>query len=474
MNTRKTQKQQAKQTIIKIVKKNKQRRFRPNKLKNKTYQQNVIRQNTVNVPLSYGRQLSNYSAKSRREVGSEMMSTIKGTTAFTTTSIPIQPGLGSLYPRLSQIANLYERYKINRISFRFQPNSSATTKGIIMMAIDYDAHDILPTNKVSMSSYYGYCQNNCYLNLNCNLDVSQLQTFARGMLTIRSSSHGDEDIKTFDAGNLVVATQDEIDTSTIGDLYIDYDITFMTSQLKDTAVNDVVTTPLIYQAGTDTSPVNFESAPVVVKSKGDMITYETDDTGDDCVVTVRPKVSDIVGRTLNMNYTMLDTTSDHKLINSGMSNILSYGLNRIASNCAVLFENIPRITCPSYGNLTTWFNSVALSLVTQLQFNSMSSFYQIIIPKIAYAGAALLSHSFIGASAPKLRVTTTGANPAPLVYSSNMVFRDNTVSAYKLSTKKLREKISKMKLDEIIEGSEQTTHDDSDVIVVENYMDSID
>lgn len=61
---------------------------------------------------------------------------------FSQFTTKIQPGLETSFPWLSGIASNFEYYHINNMTFEFVSNLPTTSKGLVFMAMDYNAADI--------------------------------------------------------------------------------------------------------------------------------------------------------------------------------------------------------------------------------------------------------------------------------------------------------------------------------------------
>lgn len=150
---------------------------------------------------------------------------------FSTTQIAIQPALLSSFPWLSSLAKNYESYQFERLSFLYETTSASSSSGSIILAVDYDAADLAPTTKVEAMNMHGAVRSNPWQEC-CHRSTSQdLKKFGPQRYTRETSLLATEDVKTYDIGNLFLCL-DGVTASTVGELYVEYDVTLMTPQLS--------------------------------------------------------------------------------------------------------------------------------------------------------------------------------------------------------------------------------------------------
>jgi len=162
----------------------------------------------------------------------EFIREVNGSTTFTNTAIPINPGLLTSFPWLAQMAPLYESYRFEKLDFVYQPEAPTSTPGSVMLAVDYDATDPPATAKVQLATYRGYIRSppwqSC-TNSSIKEDLNKQKSFF-----VRSGSlSANSDLKLYDVGFLNIATSNQTDTSVIGELYIRYRVRLMTPQFQD-------------------------------------------------------------------------------------------------------------------------------------------------------------------------------------------------------------------------------------------------
>lgn len=210
----------------------------------------------------------------------EFLGDLVGSTAFNVTQYSINPGLLSSFPWLGQMGNNWESYLFKRLEYYYETSSPTNTSGSVMMAVDFDAADAAPTSKVQMMTYeyavrsstWEECE---YLAHTLNLEKFGVQRYTRG-----GNLASNLDIKTYDVGNLFVATSGQADSTTvIGEIYVEYTVEFYTPQSNPAAVI-LANSAKIASGGSvskgapfGTSPTVYGGLPVTISS-GNTMTFD--------------------------------------------------------------------------------------------------------------------------------------------------------------------------------------------------------
>jgi len=169
-----------------------------------------------------------------RIVHSELVASIDGTSAFTVaSSIALNPGLAASFPWLSIEARGWERYKFNKLAFRYRTRTGTSIPGSMMFAPDYDSADPPPTTEQQASSYAGTQEDAPWKDIYVPLNPKSLLGGLSSKYVRAAALSGEaSDIKTYDSGNLHVCTVDGTDAVHWGKLFVEYDVTFYTPQLS--------------------------------------------------------------------------------------------------------------------------------------------------------------------------------------------------------------------------------------------------
>lgn len=162
----------------------------------------------------------------------EFLGDVSGSVGFSVSGYPINPGIVTTFPWLSAIANRFESYLFRRLSFEYETAAASTTVGTVMLAVDYDAADTPPINKVEIMSYHNAVRCGVWQEASYGSDQFDLKKFGVQRYVRGGPLSPNLDIKTYDVGNLFLATKGESDDSVIGELYVSYDVELMTPQFQ--------------------------------------------------------------------------------------------------------------------------------------------------------------------------------------------------------------------------------------------------
>lgn len=165
-----------------------------------------------------GRQVSRY-----REC--ERVATIAGATNYAVVSnIACNPGLAGSFPWLSGHANLYERYRVHKLVYRYKNLKGTDSDGNIIMSFDYDTLDGPPVSAIEQ------CQSTRWIDgAPWRIFELHVPTDSRILFT-RAGAVQLADLKTYDIGRLFIAAEGCADTSDHGILEVEYDIELIEKQ----------------------------------------------------------------------------------------------------------------------------------------------------------------------------------------------------------------------------------------------------
>lgn len=180
-----------------------------------------------------------------------------GSTVFTNQSFPLNPNSATTFPWLSQIAYLFDQWEPHGIVFEFHTTSStfngtSQALGAVIMATDYDSNDPAYPSKQIMENADYACSSvpssNLLHGVECDPDERPLQVM---YCTDRVGQKNFSNL-----GNFQIATSGcSTAGTTLGELWVSYDITFYKKQLvssanvidaiSSAAVDVVAETPLV-------------------------------------------------------------------------------------------------------------------------------------------------------------------------------------------------------------------------------------
>jgi hypothetical protein len=202
---------------------NKMKNIRLNAALGKT--QKVSRQLTA-APVSFSQRVTMPKPKMSTVNGDavikhrEYVGTVSGSTTFNCSSYPINPGLNSVFPWLNSIAANYDKYRFRSLKFDYVPAVSSATVGRITLAFNYNAGDSIPVSKQQIFSVAPNEEQAVWCPLSMNVPTISETLYTREYLV------QGQDIKTFDIGQLLLATDLCAGSGIIGELYVEYEIAF--------------------------------------------------------------------------------------------------------------------------------------------------------------------------------------------------------------------------------------------------------
>jgi hypothetical protein len=240
------------------------------------------------------------------------------TNQFTNTVIPINPGLASFVPYLSNIAQNYEEYRINGMVFEFisttSPFSTGNSMGSVIMSMEYNAANPAYTSKAQME--------NSDFAISARFDKNmaygvECKTNAQNHYYVRSGASA-LPVTTTDLGLFQIATNPSSTfptNSAIGELWVSYDITFYRPRVSPARFGYAHLTWGPYASGTSINFAGIITAPQVVsniqgnltglttKSSGNgfVISFPFADVGDQYLVSVAVTSSTALGPTNSVN-----------------------------------------------------------------------------------------------------------------------------------------------------------------------------
>lgn len=222
--------------------------------------------------------LSGSAGNSFRVSNREFVRDIPGSVAFSVISYSINPGLPDFFSWASQVAFDYDEYVIEDLQIHFDTVKSTSTSGTVMMVIDYDAADAAPLNKHALLSYQGAVRSPVWSPCYVQGDKSMLK--ARGPLRLRHGTlAANLDVKTYDLGNLLIATEGCADGTTIGELYVSYSIRFLRPQSPIASVMNALSFSGNFSAGValatpfGTGPTNGGTGGLLCSFSGATLTF---------------------------------------------------------------------------------------------------------------------------------------------------------------------------------------------------------
>lgn len=202
----------------------------------------------------------------------EYIADITGSTsAFAVSAaFPLNPGMASTFPWLSQIASRYESYKFIKCKFLFKTERPTTESGYVALVPDFDASDPQPTSKSNAFQYESTAKSAPWENVTTNLrgsDLSKRKTY----YVRQGALNPNESIDLYDTGNLFVCVGGNSGAVTLGELWCEYEVCFMTPQIDS---NYTVSSAKSIGAVAQTPALPLGTTPVSTFGKDAFFTYD--------------------------------------------------------------------------------------------------------------------------------------------------------------------------------------------------------
>lgn len=189
----------------------------------------------VMAPVAQNRSSGQTSGKSLRFKECERIGTVLGSVNFGITgNVVCNPGLPTSFPWLSGHANLYERYKIHKLVYRYKNLKGTQSDGNILMSFDYDVGDATPTSAVEMTQATVYSDGAPWRVFELVVPPDNRDLFTR-----RGNKTG-VDLKMYDMGKLIVGSEGCTTNTAHGYLEVEYDIELFMKQTYNSPASSSV------------------------------------------------------------------------------------------------------------------------------------------------------------------------------------------------------------------------------------------
>jgi hypothetical protein len=166
-----------------------------------------------------------------RVVHRELLANVTSSIVFAARGFPLNPGLASVFPWLSIQARGWERYKFNRLTFRYYTRGATNEPGSVLLIPEYDPRDDNSglTEQVA-SSYVGTVEDVPWKD---NLLVCDHKSMLGGRTDkfVRQGVVASSELQNYDSGIFVIGTTgSSVTTLFWGKVWVEYDVTFYTPQ----------------------------------------------------------------------------------------------------------------------------------------------------------------------------------------------------------------------------------------------------
>lgn len=158
----------------------------------------------------------------------EFITDITSTVAFTNRSLSINPAVPATFPFLSQIARLFENYKMEGLVFEYVSSSGMVTNtssalGTVIMATDFNSYAAPFTNKQAMESYEWAISAVPYQSFAHCVECAPGERHTNTLFTREGAYEGS--LLDYDLGKFQYATVGQpTDGGVLGELWVTYDV----------------------------------------------------------------------------------------------------------------------------------------------------------------------------------------------------------------------------------------------------------
>lgn len=211
--------------------------------------QDMVYNRVAMAPVAQNKSAGQTRGGSLRFKECERITTINGSVAFSVTgSIACNPGISSSFPWLSGHANLFERYRIHKLVYRYKNLKGTASNGNILMSFDYDTLDNPPATAVEMTQSTVYVDGAPWRIFELDVPSDKRDLFTR------SGAVANSDLKTYDMGKLHVAAEGCADVTPHGYLEVEYDVELFMKQSITTGAGAASFASSYFTGGVLTDP----------------------------------------------------------------------------------------------------------------------------------------------------------------------------------------------------------------------------
>jgi hypothetical protein len=149
-------------------------------------------------------------------------------TAFAVTQLAVNPGQAGTFPWLSSVARNFESYRFKKLKFCYETEAPSSLGGSLVVSLDYDATDTAPVTKQQAMAYRNAVRSAPWEPC-CHTSAQEDLNKQKSYFVRPGAQPANTDIKTYDAANAFVCTQNVTTSSAVcGELYVEYDVELLT------------------------------------------------------------------------------------------------------------------------------------------------------------------------------------------------------------------------------------------------------
>lgn len=150
-------------------------------------------------------------------------------TALAVVPFDVNPGLGSVFPWLSDVANRFDKYKFTSVKFRYVPQAAAQA-GTVTLAFDFDPNDDAPSTMSEAATYHDYVMTSIWNTADLSLDLGNGDKLPQKN-TRPGMPGADLDLNMYDVGKLYLLTEGAA-AGVLGYLEVIYTVNLFVHQVQ--------------------------------------------------------------------------------------------------------------------------------------------------------------------------------------------------------------------------------------------------
>lgn len=200
---------------------------------------------SIAAPVAVSRIMTSRQARFSRGVGSvtithrELIGEWKNSTGLVVNQgvegnlYRLNPSNSSLFPWLQTLASNFDQYCFKSLTLRYIPSCTTGEAGRLAMYFDKDSQDTEPSDRVELSNMGHLTSTSAWAEATLNVPVDNIRRFTDDSNTA--------DPKLLDLGQVGIATYGGGGTNTLGEVFIEYTVSFFEPQPSSGVVQTVVT-----------------------------------------------------------------------------------------------------------------------------------------------------------------------------------------------------------------------------------------
>jgi len=166
----------------------------------------------------------------------ELVCGIDGSQNFVIDTYSLNPGNAELFPWLSKMATNFEYYQFTKLKFMYIPSCSTVATGTVYMAMTWDVVTQEPTSDTNLAMY---ATSSNAVRVANTYEIKGPEMKKERYVISGETGKDKTDPRLYFMGKFWIATKGTADTSAIGQLWVEYTVTFRNPVKNDNDTTDV-------------------------------------------------------------------------------------------------------------------------------------------------------------------------------------------------------------------------------------------